>query len=326
MKITITDIPRKPGTTFSAQFRVTGIRNHTDRFGRPYQKMRLVDITGQIPSFRWKIKGGWSLEELEAVQVEGRIRQFNGKWIVDILEISPLWADFEDPADALQLLPWSHCPKRDALPRLQAIADAVHTPAMRDFLNSVLADMDIACGLISATASWNHHHHWAGGLLEHSIECADWILKLESNPSWRRDIALIGALLHDIGKTQTCKLVANGAPDAYLINHDARTLEILAPHLRKLEQHWQDGAAALRYVWTWQQGFRRPQYPALIEAEIVRFVDRLSAIGDIQDLAFSGIEEWKRFSRFGDRDENGRPRGPTQQCWRPRPPRGTEPD
>ena len=288
--------------------------------------MRLVDVTGQLSAFRWKCDGGWRLEEMEAVHVRGRIRQFNDEWIVDILEISPLWADFEDPSDTLQLVPWSHCRKPDFLPRLHDIADEIQTPAMRDFLNSVLGDMDIVRGFISATASRSHHHSWAGGLFQHSIECADWILRLDSKPSWRRDLALIGALFHDVGKTQTCRLVANGAPDAYLIEHDARTLEILAPHLRKLEQQWQDGAAALRYIWTWQHGFRRPQYPALVEAEIVRFVDRLSAIGDIQDLAFSGIEEWKRFSRFGERDKNGQARGPAQQCWRPRPPQGTEPD
>ncbi len=318
MTITLSSIPRKSGTTFSAQFRVTDIRRRVDRFGRPFQSMKLVDITGQLPAYRWMCERSWRLDEMEAVSLKGRIREFNGEWIADILEITPLWTYIDAPENGIQLLPWTHCRKRDVLPRLQAIEDGICSAAMRGFLNSVFYDMEVIQGLIRGAASRDHHHHWPGGLLEHSIECAEWVAWIAGSPSWRRDIAVVGALLHDIGKIQACPLAATGAPDAFLIHHDARILELLAPHLRQFQRQWPDGAAALRYIWTWQHSYRRPQYPALIEAEIVRFADRLSAMGDIQRLAFRDAEEWQRFCKFGTYDKNGRAHSPVQTCWRPR--------
>lgn len=321
----ICDISKASGTTIEGEFRVLRIKERLDQFARPFLVFSLVDATGQIPAYWWRQSATATLQDLDGVRLVGKARPFNGRVHIDVHVLTPLWTEFVDPENAVRLLPASLCPKRATLARLQDIVDAFHTPAMKAFINSVYSDLDIAIPFLSASASGDHHHRGPGGLLEHSVECAEWVLKIDEKPSWRRDIALAGALLHDVGKIQSSKLVVNGAPDRFLIEHDLRTLEILAPHLKRLERTWVDGAAALRYIWTWQHGHRRPQYPALIEADVVRAVDRWSAMGDVMDLAFSGVEEWRRFANFGVRGQDGRMRGPVQRCWRPRPPADASP-
>lgn len=321
MKTTIDSIPREEGIQFEGEFRIRGIQERTDQHARPFVSFTITDISGEFPAYCWKTTNRWLLKELDVIRLEGRLREFDRRWLTDILTISPLWAEIEGPEDAIQLLPWAACPERKALARLRLAADEICTPEMREFVNLVFSDTEIVQPFISTGASKHHHHQKAGGLLLHSVECMEWILKLDPTPTPNRDIALAGALFHDVGKVVAYKRVANGPVDPYLVHHDARTLELLAAPLKQLESRWPDAATALRYIWTWQNMYRRPQYPALLEAEIVHFVDRLSAISDVHDLAFSGAEDWQRFVNFGAHDYDGTVHGPTTRCWRPRPPK-----
>lgn len=58
-------------------------------------------------------------------------------------------------------------------------------------------------------ATGGRHHGWRGGLLEHQIEVAEIALLLADHhppaerPPARRDLIIVGALLHDLGKSQT---------------------------------------------------------------------------------------------------------------------------
>ena len=321
MKSTIDSIPLKPGMKFEGEFRIRGVQERTDQHARPFVSFTITDITGEFPAYCWQTTNRWCLKEFDAVRLEGRLRERNRRWLTDILDISPFWAEIDDPEDAIQLLPWAACPNREALARLRLAANEICTAEMRGFINSVFADTDIVLPFVSTSASKDHHHQGSGGLLLHAVECMEWILKLEPTPSANRDLALGGALLHDVGKVTTYKRAAHGPVDRYLIHHDARTLELLATPLKQLESQWADGATALRYIWTWRNTYRRPQYPALLEAEIVHAADRWSAIGDVHDLAFSGAADWKRFTNFGARDHDGKVHGPTTLCWRPNPPK-----
>jgi 3'-5' exoribonuclease len=83
------------------------------------------------------------------------------------------------------------------------IAERLSNNAIRGFVESVLADDEIAFPFISVPASRQHHHSIAGGLLQHSLECVIMVSRFIEFPNIELELGIVGALLHDIGKIRT---------------------------------------------------------------------------------------------------------------------------
>ncbi len=296
MSMSIEKIPRSTGASVAGDYRVRNVSQRTDSFGRPYYAMTLCDATGEIPGYWWRQAHTRLFEELEAVTVVGRVREHRGRWQVDIFELMPLWDDLEPLANAAQLLPRIICPQPKTVSRLVQVLSTVKNPALKEFINEVLRDRVRAIKYLTASASYHHHHNEAGGLLLHSVECAEYVLRQLTEPSDMRDLAVIGALLHDIGKIETSR--ETGSAFSWLIPHDAVTLKALEKPLRMLEQAWPAGALALQYCWTWQIHTRRPQYPAMPIAELIRAADRYSVTCDIHRQAFAHVPDYREISKY----------------------------
>ncbi|UUO08444.1 HD domain-containing protein [Blastopirellula sp. J2-11] len=145
--------------------------------------------------------------------------------------------------------------------------------------------------LLIAPAGMVHHHRYQGGLLEHSISVAQTVLELilqyrHQYPILRDpltcDLAIAGALTHDLGKLREIDLASGGVsptPDGQILGHvllgrdlvrDAcQTLGIALEHIRRLEliflthqDYYADG------------DYRRP---ISIEALLVQQADRIDS-------------------------------------------------
>ena len=123
------------------------------------------------------------------------------------------------------------------------------------------------------------------------------------------DLAIVGALLHDAGKTVTLRNGGKFSPASYALDHDALTLEVLAPYLKRLDSVNSDLADALRYVWTWKNHKRGNIHPILTIVEAISVADRISSALSVEEETFNGTPEWQRFARF----EVG-----NNSFWRPR--------
>jgi hypothetical protein len=91
-----------------------------------------------------------------------------------------------------------------------------------------------------------------------------------------RELAIVGALFHDIGKIHTLN-DDGGAAMRPLVDHDQLTTELLATPLRDLDAQWREGAIALRHIWTRHYKKVHSLGTASVAAEIVRLADRMSA-------------------------------------------------
>jgi len=293
---------------FTGFYRVRDMRTLIARNNNSYIRMRLEDAFGSIMAYGWEGKYVMegSFADSDICYIEGRSMFRIDRWIVDLIQIQP--ANEAGEGNTTRLLPQSMCAKSDCLPRLVAITDQLSHPALKAFLNSIFLDLKLVEGFLTVPASQRHHHSYPGGLLEHSIECAEIVQTSFPVPGWEKELGIVAALLHDIAKTRTMTATKKTTL-GYVLDHDLLTLEILATHLSKIDTSWPDGATALRYLLTWN--LNKKSLPLMPVAEAVKYADRISSALDARRLAYTDEPEWKRFASL----DVG---GPVNHFWMPR--------
>jgi len=63
----------------------------------------------------------------------------------------------------------------ETLDRLWDIIQRIPVPVLRSWLSDLFANAQLSLPFVRMPASHNHHHSHAGGLLLHSVECAEWV-------------------------------------------------------------------------------------------------------------------------------------------------------
>jgi len=199
MNTTIDSIPKLSGTKFSDEFRALQPKYYRDQFNRPYVGLTIADATGSLPAYCWKTEPSDMpfLAHLAHLRVEGRIRRFDDRWIVDISDADVILTPFESPANAVQALPRPLCPEPEALAQLVEFTNNLRIAPLETFIQSVFTDDKIAIPFLQAPASLDHHHHRPGGLLVHSIECTQLVQSFTLLSSEELEIGAVAALLHD---------------------------------------------------------------------------------------------------------------------------------
>ena len=295
----------RTSTPFEGIFRVAWPRWRKTQKGADFIVANLVDVSGGITAYGWegKYDGPHDLTDLERVRIVATCRTFNGALICDIRSMERSGAG--KPFD---LIPNRLITNRELIPRLVEIINSLQTPALRQFVGDVMNDDRLFLPFLQVPASARHHHCEATGLLRHSIECAATVSALPDLHGPMRELAIVTALLHDIGKVKCFEVSGKRTISGYVLDHNSITLELLAPHLAGLDAAWSDGGVALRYLLTWQTGRRMSSVPLLTVAESVAYADRVSSGFDREQQAFSAAPDWERFARLSA----------TNRYWRPR--------
>lgn len=278
----IRDLRGQGGKTGIGQYLLTGSEEHIGKHGRSYLRLRLEDATGSILGFVWsEFRGQAHVPALPAVvQVQGRAQEFDHRPQLRVEALSAVPVDQVRSATAL--LPRHRCPEAahpafDALAKLESALPA----PLDGFLRAVLLDPAIALPLLRCRASVAHHHAFVGGLLVHSTAMLDHAARLAMdtlpNDATAPYLAQLGYLLHDLGKLRSVG-EAQRPPHALVVRHEFLSIEMLAPHLKWLEQRDAGLATALRYVLSYlaTPAKARP-FSDYAVAEIVELLDQISA-------------------------------------------------
>jgi 3'-5' exoribonuclease len=181
---------------------VRGVELRTKRDGAQFMKLALGDRTGQLTAIVWE--GVAEMRELcvagQPVHVHGRY-EVHARWgpqvaLRSLAAAAPgsfAAADLVDgpprPADAMEA-------------GVRELVATVQDEHLRALLESVLGPHTDTWELYRrAPAAKLYHQAYAHGLLEHSLTVAQGVALLASTfPGIDRDVAVAGALLHDIGK------------------------------------------------------------------------------------------------------------------------------
>lgn len=307
-KVLISELP--DGKEVVTYFLCTEKETATDRNGKQFLRLRLRDASGEVRAIHFdpseealalcagdvvKIGGTYSVHPQYGPQLQvRRARRLN-----------------EGEYDPSALVPVSPVPLDELRQRLARLVASVGDPHLRALLERVLdPDREPGATFAIVPAAVSLHHAYLHGLLEHSIIVAEVAAHVAGIfPTVNRDLTLAGALLHDIGKTQSysADLLNPGLTDAgrlqgeIVLGHD-----IVRGLMAELPGFPPELESQLRHIIVAHHGDREkgsPVVPMTREAVIVHFCDdmcaRVGAFDEAQRNAGEG-ERWSAFNRMLD--------------------------
>jgi 3'-5' exoribonuclease len=200
------------GDTFDGVLIVKGVQTRETKAGKPFLRVELGDKTGSIRANVWD-----SNPELEALyspsstlKITALVEEHErfGRSLKIAEAVVAAEGDF-DPEDLRDGPPVGAEKMEDDL---RALIASVSQPQLRQLLDMVLGpDTDTWPPYRDAPAAKRFHQAYKHGLLEHCLSVAQSVADVADNfPGIDRDLAVTGALLHDIGKL-----------DAYTTDPDA---------------------------------------------------------------------------------------------------------
>jgi 3'-5' exoribonuclease len=174
------------------------------RDGGEYLRLQLGDRTGAIVAMVWE-----NLREAEALARPGEPVHVRGRFAqhprfgpqINLRELAPAADGSYALGDLLD------GPQRDAGQMegdLRELIATIQEPHLRALLERLLgAETELWEGYRMAPAAKHYHQAYRHGLLEHCLSVAQAVSAISATfPGIDRDVAVTGALLHDIGKLE----------------------------------------------------------------------------------------------------------------------------
>ena len=176
------------------------------RNGAAYLAFTFADRTGKIEAKRWSPSPAEIDEtaQIRFARVNGVVQNFNNQrqFVVSCPII-----DIGSPDDLAHYFEHSPVPVKELKNRLRQHIASVQDERLNALLQRVfIADSKMSKVFCEYPAALENHHAFRHGLLHHTLEVADMVAAMvEQQRRWggkrvNHDMAVTGALLHDIGK------------------------------------------------------------------------------------------------------------------------------
>jgi 3'-5' exoribonuclease len=280
----------------------------TDRNGKQFLRLKFRDASGELKAIHFDPSD-------EALSVAaGDVVKVGGTYSVHPqygpqFQVRRLRRIEEGEYDPGTLIAVSPVPLDELRERLADLVTSVNDRNLHALLERALdAEREPGATFAVVPAAVSHHHAYKNGLLEHSIIVAEVAAPVaESFPTVNRDLTVAGALLHDIGKTQSYStdLLDPGFTDAgrlhgeIVLGHD-----IVRGLIAELPGFPEELGSQLRHIIVAHHGEREkgsPVVPMTREAIIVHYCDdmcaRVGAFDDTERAAAEG-DRWSAFNRM----------------------------
>ena len=184
-------------------------------------------------------------------------------------------------------------------------------PTIRRVLDVFFADDDFRGRFERAPASVGGHHCRLGGLLEHVTEVAAIARQTAKAMRANADLAVAGALLHDIGKVEAYSISWEGfgrTREGHLIEHVVLGCLMLDRKLRKLGEPFcsDEQSIELQHLILSHHGlleFGSPVRPLTLEAEVLHWADEASAKAASFREAVADDTAFPDDAEFGDKSK-----------------------
>jgi 3'-5' exoribonuclease len=296
------------GQLVESPFLVRDRTRREKRNGEPFLKLQLGDVTGTVEAVVWD-----GVEEALAAASVGAVVVATGRYEVKerygacltVRTLRPAPADSYDPADLLDGPPQ---PFDRMVADLRALVDTVQDRDLRALLDRFLSeDCELWQRWCEAPAAKTYHQAYRHGLLEHCLSVAQGVHTLAATfPGIDHDLAVTGALLHDIGKveayaieggaielTDAGRLLGEIPLGYYMVRREIEELPGFAPETAKALLH-----IILSHHGQLEHG--SPVVPCTREATLVHMVDNLGGrLGSFDRIekSLSDGERWSGFDR-----------------------------
>ena len=271
------------GTELDQALLVRQLERRARRDGDAYLRLQLGDRTGAVVAMVWE-----NLEEIEEIARPGAPVRVLGRYSlhprfgpqINLRELRPAEPGTFSPKDLMD------GPPREAVQMesdLRELIATVQEPHLRLLLERILGERaQLWAGFRVAPAAKYYHQAYRHGLLEHCLGVAQAVSAISATfPGIDRDVAVTGALLHDIGKleaytedpgsidlTDVGRLHGEIALGYYRVR---RTIEEIEGFPQRLE--WAVSHIILSHHGSLEHGC--PVLPCTREATLVHMIDNL---------------------------------------------------
>jgi len=278
------------------------------RDGGEYLRLTVGDRTGSIPALVWE-----EVAQARALCSPGEIVFISGRYTVHArfgpqLQVQSLRAAREGEYVRDELLDGPPRTAAQMEADLRELIATIQNPHLRRLLTAIFGENSPTwTSYRDAPAAKRYHQAYRHGLLEHSLSVAQAVSAISATfPGIDRDVAVTGALLHDIGKLDAYR-IHNGAISMsdqgrlygeipigyYLVRRTIERLEGFPPALAQAVLH-----IILSHHGTLEHG--SPVVPCTREATLVHMIDnlggRLGSFDRIEKELPAG-EEWSGYDK-----------------------------
>lgn len=279
----VEDISADPASRIEGIYRLTSLyppdQAGISEGGRTGMRLSLGDATGTMwgdspdpdPLFLFAVSAG------DPVYVTGTVAGSDGRRpVLELQWLEPLLGDeaWEMSISPAAVLPRPACPDVASLDRLLDLLPQIRHPDLRAFLTSAFLPSRIAFGFLRLPLTGSDVFGYPGGLLRHSVTTASYVAGLEALQGAIREVAIVAALVHDLGHVLEQDV---GTGPASHTGMSSLTVEVLRKPLQLLSGRNPELATGLEYI---LEGPPDPElrgrYPYQLAAEAVHAADALS--------------------------------------------------
>ncbi len=295
-------------------FLISSAANAETKNGKPYWRLTLQDSSGRIEAMIWPplSTAFTDLAPGQFVHVQGTVGSFQNKIQIKVDELDVVQPDAEGLHTA-DFLPASQTDPHELMKQVEYLAEThLAHPPLRDFCFAVLNDIEIRQRLLGGFGAKTVHHAYVGGLLEHTLAVVRQCMAMcDIYPQLDRQILLVGALFHDLGKAWELSggLENDYTDEGRLLGHIVLGLEKLEPFLAKADDLDPELVLHLKHLVVSHHGeheFGSPVRPKTPEAFALHFADNMDAKLNIISGAYAemgeGLHDWSPYQRFLERN------------------------
>ncbi|MBN1590294.1 MAG: HD domain-containing protein [Pirellulales bacterium] len=268
-------------------FLVSDKQLRPNRNGNLYLQVELSDRTGSVGARMWNASEKLynTFENGDYARVEGSTQLFQGAIQLILTRLSRIAPD-EVNEDEFQ--PLTSVEVDRLVLRLGEMLRGMENLSLRNLAECFLLDETFMAKLTRAPAGVKNHHAYLGGLLEHTVQLMEIVLRIAPcYPELDRDLLLTGAFLHDAGKLDELSYDRGFAysDEGQLVGHLVMAVGLLDAKVAEAERLAGEPIAAetvlrLKHMLVSHHGeyeFGSPKLPMTLEAVALAFLDNLDA-------------------------------------------------
>lgn len=267
----------------------------SDKNGKPYANLVLVDKTGNVQAKIWSE----ALATMDyknfspgiIVSISGKVDEYKGKLQFTVNEMKVVQ---EDQIDAF--MQSSEYDSEEMMSDIAKTIETISDAKLKSVLQAMFSDQDFVKSFKYAPAGKAVHHDFRSGLLQHVLEMLEIGKSMRKYyPTVNYDILLAGIILHDIGKFE--ELLSNGIGISYtkkgsMLGHISLGVMIFDKYAKgKLDENTYLNIVHIILSHHGELQFGSPVFPATLEAVMVSSIDRLSSKSRAAQKAVSEIPE-----------------------------------
>ncbi len=191
----------RDGDSFEGFYVVRESSFQTAVNGKNYIRMTIADASASMPANIWDAnKDLFNLcPSGSIVKILGVAESYKGKQQVRIGRFRPA---HESEVNLDDFLPRTANDVEAMRTELLGLVESLRDPMYRALARAFFEDAAIMNAFVRSPAARDLHHAFIGGLLEHTLNIARMADAFAARAKVDRDLLLLGALLHDIGKIE----------------------------------------------------------------------------------------------------------------------------